>query len=90
MKAVTIELPPELLKLLGSEEEAKREAKMALVLDLVRRGKVSRVKAAELLGLSLEDLPGLLAQYRIPWFDYSPEDLQHDLQRLRPEKPGRR
>ena len=85
MKAVTIELPPELLELLGSEEEAKREAKVALVLDLVRRGKVSRAKAAELLGLSLRDLPGLLAQYRIPWFDYSPEDLQQDLDRLRPQ-----
>ena len=65
-----IELPPELLGLLGSEEEAKREAKVALVLDLVRRGKLSRAKAAELLGLSLRDLPGLLAQYRIPWFDF--------------------
>lgn len=90
MKTLTIELPPELLKLLGSEEEAKREAKVALVLDLVRRGKVSRMKAAELLGLSLADLPALLAQYRIPWFDYSPEDLQRDLNRLRSEGPSRR
>lgn len=83
MKAVTIELPPELLQLLGSEEEAKRDAKVALVLDLVRRGKLSRAKAAELLGMTLWDLPALLAQYRIPWFDYSPEDLQRDLQALR-------
>lgn len=90
MKTVTIELSPELLALLGSEEEAKREAKVALTLDLVRRGKVSRTRAAELLGLSLKDLPALLAQYRIPWFDYSPEDLQRDLQRLKPEAPGHR
>jgi predicted HTH domain antitoxin len=83
MKAVAIELPPELLQLLGTEEEAKREAKTALILDLVRRGKVSRAKAAELLNISLWDLPALLAQYRIPWFDYSPEDLQKDLQALR-------
>ena len=83
MKAVTIELPPELLQLLGSEEEAKREAKIALVLDLVRRGKLSRAKAAELLAMSLWDLQALLAQYRIPWFDYSAEDLQRDLQALR-------
>ncbi|MFQ5853015.1 MAG: UPF0175 family protein [Candidatus Binatia bacterium] len=82
MKAVTIELPPELLEILGTEEEAKREAKTALVLDLVRRGKVSRAKAAELLQMPLWDLPALLAQYRIPWFDYSPEDLEKDLQAL--------
>lgn len=82
MKAVTIELPQELMQLLGSEEEAKREAKVALVLDLVRRGKLSRAKAADLLGMSLWDLPTLLGQYRIPWFDYSPEDLQRDLKTL--------
>ncbi len=85
MKAVTIELPQELLELLGSEEEAKRETKVALVLDLVRRGKVSRAKAAEFLGLSLRDLPGLLAEYRIPWFDYPSDDLHQDLHRLRPQ-----
>jgi predicted HTH domain antitoxin len=82
VKAVTIELPAELMQLLGTEEEAKQEAKVALVLDLVRRGKLSRAKAAELLGLSLWNLPTLLEQYRIPWFDYSPEDLQQDLKAL--------
>lgn len=82
MKALTIELPAELLELLGSEEEAKREAKLALVLDLVRRGRISRAKAAELLQVSLHDFPALLAEYRIPWFDYSSEDLRHDLEVL--------
>lgn len=90
MKTVTIELPPELLQLLGTEEEARRETKVALVLDLVRRGKLSRAKAAELLDLSLRELPGLLAQYRIPWFDYSAKDLRQDLRRLRPGGQGRR
>lgn len=89
MSTLTIELPPELLQLLGSEEEAKREAKLALILDLVRRGRLSRAKAAELLGLSLWDLPALLAQYRIPWFDYSPDDAQRDLKALHTqETPG--
>ncbi len=53
MGAVTIDLPAELLALLGSEEEAKRGAKVALILDLVRRGKLSRAKAAELLQMPL-------------------------------------
>jgi predicted HTH domain antitoxin len=83
MGAVRIDLPAELLELLGSEEEAKRGAKVALILDLVRRGKLSRAKAAELLDIRLWDLPALLAQYRIPWFDYSPEDLRKDLEALR-------
>lgn len=80
MKDFTVELPGELLELLGSEEEAKRDAKIAVVLDLVRRSRISRAKAAELLGLALWDLPELLAQYRIPWFDYSPDDVERDLE----------
>lgn len=80
---VTIEIPAELARLLGSEEEAKREAKIALVLDLVRKGRISRAKAAELLQLSLWELPSLLARYRIPWFDYSKEELDSDLKNLR-------
>ena len=83
MKAVTIDIPAEFLELLGSEEEAKRGAKVALILDLVRRGKISRARAAELLDIPLWDLPTLLAQYRIPWFDYSPEDLRRDLETMR-------
>jgi predicted HTH domain antitoxin len=80
---VTIELPAEVMRLLGTEEEAKQEAKIAVVLELVRKGKISREKAAELLQLSLWDLPSLLARYRIPWFDYSQEELAKDLQSLR-------
>ena len=87
MKTLTIEIPPELLEVIGTEEEATREAKVALILDLVRRGKLSRAKAAELLEIPLWDLPALLAQYRIPWFDYSAEDLQRDLLALR-ARPG--
>jgi predicted HTH domain antitoxin len=88
MKRLTVELPPELAELLGSEESAKREAKVAIVLDLVRRGRISRARAAELLGLTLWDLPALLLEYRIPWFDYSPEDLARDLEAVRaPRRP---
>jgi predicted HTH domain antitoxin len=83
MKTVTLELPTELLELLGSVEEAKREAKLALVFDLVRRGRISRAKAAELLGMQLAEFPAVLAEYGIPWFDYSNEDLELDLESLR-------
>jgi predicted HTH domain antitoxin len=83
MKTFTVELPPELVELLGTEEEARRDAKVAVVLDLVRRGRVSRARAAELLGLSLWALPRLLAEYRMPWFDYSPEDVARDAATLR-------
>lgn len=83
MKGFTVELPGELRELLGTEEEARRDATIAVVLDLVRRGRISRARAAELLGLTLWDLPALLARYRIPSFEYSAEDLERDLQALR-------
>jgi len=83
MRIIEIVIPDEIIDLLGSEKEAKKEAKEAFVLDLVRRGKVSKGKAAELIGINLWDLPEFLAKYRIPWFDYSKEDLQKDLDALK-------
>ena len=78
----TDDIPTELLQVIGTEDDARREAKTALILDLVRRGKVSRARAAEFLEISLADFPAILAQYRIPWFDYSAETLHEDLRTL--------
>ena len=82
MKTLKLEVPDEVVKLLGSIDAATKEAKEALVLDLVRRDKISRSKAAELLKLNLWDLPGLLARYKLPWFDYTKEELEADLKNL--------
>lgn len=82
MGKLTIDVSDELIKLFPSKKEAKEEAKQAMVFDLVRRGKISKGRAAELLGISLWNLPELLAQYDIPWFNYSPDDLKHDVETL--------
>lgn len=82
-KSIYMEIPDELLELLGSEDEAAKEAKQSLVLDLVRQGRISRAKAAELLGINLWDLPEFLSKYRIPWFDYSEEQMEEDMATLR-------
>lgn len=83
MKTLSVQIPDEIMKLLGSEERVQAEAREALVLNLVRRGLISRAKAAELLGISLWDLPQLLADYEIPWFHYRREDVEADLEVLR-------
>ena len=88
MKIIEIAVPEEIIALLGSEDAVRKEAKEALVLDLVRRGKVSKGKAAELLGMSLWDLPELVAQYQLPWFSYPPEELAEDLDTLRKLQRG--
>jgi len=82
-RTIAIEIPDELIELLGSEADIGREAKQALVMDLVRRGEISRGKAAELLGISVWDLPELLSRYEIPWFNYSEEQLEQDMAALR-------
>jgi len=83
MGKLTIDISDELLKLFPSKKDAESEVKQAMVFDFVRRGKISKGRAAELLGISLWDLPALLAQYDMPWFEYSPEDLKHDLDMLK-------
>jgi predicted HTH domain antitoxin len=83
MSRVQIELPDEVLALVGSPEVVQTEAKEAFVFNLVRKGKLSRAKAAELLGVSLWDLPELLSRYEIPWFHYRKDNLEQDLKTLR-------
>jgi predicted HTH domain antitoxin len=58
------------------------EDQVAKVEKLVRRGKITKGKASELLGISLWELPDLIARYRIPWFTYRPEELEKDLEIL--------
>lgn len=82
-RTITIEVSDELIELLGSEEEIGKKANQALVMDLIRRGKISKSKAAELLGISLWDLPELLSEYEIPWFTYSKEQMEADMEALR-------
>jgi predicted HTH domain antitoxin len=83
MKSIEILVPEEIVNLLGSEDAVRKEAHAAFILDLVRRGKVSKGKAAELLSISLWDLPDLIAQYQMPWFSYSQEELERDIKTLR-------
>jgi predicted HTH domain antitoxin len=83
MKSIEILVPEEIVNLLGSEDAVRQEAREAFIFDLVRRGKVSKGKAAELLGISLWELPDLIAQYQMPWFSYSQEELERDLAALR-------
>lgn len=90
MKIIEIPVPEEIIDLLGSEAAARKGAREAFVFDLVRRGKISKGKAAELLGVSLWELPNLIAQYQMPWFSYSPEELQKDLETIQKFQSGKR
>jgi predicted HTH domain antitoxin len=78
-KSISVEIPD---KLLGSEDEAAKEAIQSLVLDLIRGGRISRSKAADLLGIDLWEMPAFLSEYKIPWFDYSKKQVEQDMATL--------
>lgn len=82
-RSISIDIPNELLELLGSEDDLAKEVKQSLVLDLVRQGRISRARAADLLEINIWDLPEFLSKYRIPWFDYSEEQMEEDMATLR-------
>jgi predicted HTH domain antitoxin len=71
MKIIEIAVPEEIVNVFGSEDATRKAAQKAFILGLVQRGIISKGKAAELLGISLWDLPELVAQYQIPWFSHS-------------------
>ncbi len=65
-----ITLPPGL-----SEDEVK----LLLAVKLFEVGKVSLGQAAKLAGFSKRAFLEVLGRYRVPVFDYSPEELRQEL-----------
>lgn len=73
------ELPDEIFTQLR-EEEIETKVKESLVMELLREHRLSQGKAAELLGLDRDELFDLMAKYRIPVIDLTPEELKSELQ----------
>ena len=70
-RELTIKLPESLVEILGGAQKATKEATRATVLDLVRTGKISVGKGAELLNLSRHDFLDLMNDHHVPAIDYS-------------------
>lgn len=67
VKTLKIELPEELVEILGaSEEEATAKVREEAVLTLWKEGKISTRTAASALGLSYTQYLNLLAERKIP------------------------
>lgn len=77
------ELPDELFTQLR-EEEIETKVKESLVMELLREHRLSQGKAADLLGLDRDQLFDLMAKYRIPVIDLTPEELKSELQKSLP------
>ncbi len=81
-KHFAITLPEEVVAGFGwADEEVPTRIREVLVMELLRRYAMSQRKAAELLHLTLRELFGVMAHYRVPTIDLSPEELQRELQK---------
>ncbi len=82
MAEVKLDLPPDLLKLLQGMGDVQQTIKECIVLELYRRGEISSGKAAELLGMSRIDFIQYSGRLGIPFFRYSPEELEEELRQM--------
>ena len=73
-----LEVPDDVYTTLREEEMAAK-AKEALVMELLREHRVSQGKATEMLGITRHDLFDLMARYKVPAIDLTPEELTAEL-----------
>lgn len=64
-RTLEIEVPDDLVSMLGSPEAARAKAREALILSLLREGRISQGRAAEILGTTRWDLIDLMAAHDI-------------------------
>lgn len=83
MQTLTIEVPEELLELLGSPEEASLKARESLVADLLREGRISQGQAAQMLGVTRWDILDMMARLCIPSGPETAEEMRRDIENAR-------
>lgn len=76
---ITLELPQDLVELLGPPETIAGKVRESLVLDLLRRAEISQGRAARLLGVTRYDILDLMARHRIVSGPLTAEEMQDDI-----------
>ena len=83
VKELTLQLPESFVEALGGLEKAPGEITRTVVLDLVRNGRISAGKGAELLHMDRHGFLDLMAAHEVPAVDYAPESLAYELEGIR-------
>jgi predicted HTH domain antitoxin len=78
--SLTLDLPEELVRLLGSPERTAERAREALVLDLLRHAEISQGKAAELLGINRYEMLDRMARHKIPSGPQTAEEAEQEIE----------
>jgi predicted HTH domain antitoxin len=80
MATIQLNLDEDFLTLLRQQDPSiEAAARELMVMELYRRGAVSRGKAAELLGMPLVEFLQLANELGIPYFDYTDEEFAAEL-----------
>jgi len=80
---VQMEFPTDFLSILNvSKPELERHLREIVVIELLREGRMSSGKGAELLDVPLWDFLQLLAKHNIDYFTQTPEELASEVNAL--------
>jgi glutamate racemase len=79
-KTITLELPEELVDLLGPPDAIAGRVRESLVLDLLREAEITQGEAALLLGVTHYDILDLMVRYCIPSGPLTPEEAQQEIE----------
>lgn len=90
MTTLMVELPEDLIEVLGSPEALATQARQAFVLDLLREGQISQGVVARLLGITRYDVLDLMTRYQIPSGPRTAEEMDRDLENARRYAQGMR
>src|SRR5687767_10218998 len=82
-KTITLELPEELVGLLGPPDAIAGRVRESLVLDLLRDAQITQGEAALLLGVTRYDILDLMARYAIPSGPETAEEMRQDIENAR-------
>jgi predicted HTH domain antitoxin len=83
LQSVTVELPEEIMSLLGEDQPAPEAARDAIVLSLLRKAKISQGKAAELLGISMWEMLDLVIEQDIPTGPQTADEIDQEVDVIR-------
>ncbi len=82
-KTLTVELHEDVLELLGPPETLARKVQETLVLDLLRRARISQGQAARLLDVTRYDILDLMTRDSIPSGPQTAEEMRQDIENAR-------
>jgi len=74
---VTLDLPPDADA--ESPDELVRRLRLLWALDEVRQGRMTRVRAAHVLGLGLDDFLRVASEHGVDAIDYDVDDFRQEL-----------